>query len=137
MKVKDVPQDQNESYEGHSKIRYAKSEDGSIVKVKSSGWKVEEDATSLAWDDIHENLKSVYFKVEANELSPLAYRMEEALLTADLLAQNLGYWTFTVKRHLKPKVFNGLNEKKLMKYCDYFEITLEELKTLPKDLPWK
>jgi hypothetical protein len=38
----------------------------------------------------------------------------------------ISFWR--VKRHLKPKVFNRLNEKDLAKYAEVFKITTEQLK---------
>jgi hypothetical protein len=132
MKEKEVPQDNDENYEGHKKIRYARSEDGQVIKVASSGWSVEKDATSLAWDDINEKLQETYQAVENGTLSPLAFHMEKELLEPSLLAANLGFWVFTVKKHLKPKHFKKLNSKYLKFYTEYFELTEKDFKTIPR-----
>lgn len=131
MKVKDIPQDKDEQYEGHSKIRYARDEKGNIIKVPSSGWSTEKEATQCAWDEIDLNLKSTVEKIEKGKLSPLAFHMEVNLFTPELLAQNLGMWTFILKRHLRPEVFSKLSDKKLQKYADFFEISINDLKSIP------
>jgi hypothetical protein len=131
MKKNEVPQDNDENYEGHKKIRYARNDDGQVIKVPSSGCSVEKDATSVAWDDINEKLKETYLAVESGVLSPLAYHMEKELLEPSLLAANLGLWGFTIKKHLKPKFFNKLSKKHLKLYTEYFELTEEEFKTIP------
>lgn len=131
MKKEDVPQDNDENYEGHKKIRYARDEDGQVVKVPSTGWTVEKEATSVAWEDINQKLLKTHQKVAAGELSPLAYHMEKELLEPSLLAANLGIWTCTVKKHLVPKKFNKLNKKYLKLYTDYFELTENEFKSIP------
>ncbi len=131
MKVDQVPQDLDQGYEGIYKIRYARDKDGNIIKVKSTGWSVEEAATGCAWEDINESLIDTLKKVKGGKLSPLAYHMEEALLTPQLLAQNLGIWTWTVKRHLKPQIFKNLSDKKKQIYADYFEISLNDLLQTP------
>lgn len=130
MKKNEVPQDNDENYEGHKKIRYARSEDGQVIKVPSSGWSVEKDATSVAWDDINEKLQDTYQQVKSGRLSPLAYHMEKELLEPSLLAANLGIWSLTVKKHLRPKHFNKMSSKHLNLYTEYFEMTEQEFKTI-------
>jgi hypothetical protein len=44
------------------------------------------------------------------------------------LASVVGFFQFRVKRHLKAKNFVRLNNKILQKYCDVFDITIDELK---------
>lgn len=132
MKKDEVPQDNDENYEGHKKIRYARSEDGQVVKVPSSGWSVEKDATAVAWEDINEKLQDTYHLVQKGSLSPLAYHMEKELLEPALLAANLGLWVFTVKKHLKPKHFKNLSKKYLKIYTEYFELTEDEFKSIPR-----
>lgn len=134
MKVKDVPQDKDENYEGHSKIRYGRSDDGSFEPVKSSGDIIEKEATACAWDDIKDHVRQTYEMVKRGELSPLAFQMEKELLEPQLLAANVGLYTWRVKRHLKPQVFKKLNQKILKKYADYFEMSVEDLKTIPEEL---
>ena len=41
-----------------------------------------------------------------------------------------GFCKWQVKRHLKPEVFRKLSDKKLKKYADVFEVSVEELKTM-------
>ena len=132
MKRSEVPQDNDENYEGHKKIRYARSESGQVVKVPSSGWSVEKEASSVAWKDINEKIESTYQAVAHGVLSPLAFHMEKELLEPSLLAANLGLWTMTVKRHLKPKYFQKLSTKHLKMYTEYFELTEEEFKSIPR-----
>jgi hypothetical protein len=134
MKEKDIPQANDKNYEGHTKIRYGRAEDGSFVLVKSTGCEIEKAATSCAWDDIKESLELTRSRVLKGELSPLAFHMEKALLTPELLAQNIGLWTWKVKQHLKPKHFIRLSEKQLKIYSDYLEISVETLKSIPEDV---
>jgi len=46
------------------------------------------------------------------------------------LAAYTGFWKWQIKRHLKPNVFNKLSQKKLQKYADVFEVTIENLKKM-------
>ena len=41
-----------------------------------------------------------------------------------------GFWKWTIKQHLKPAAFKKLSEKKLNKYAEAFNISVEELKTM-------
>ena len=134
MKEKEIPQDNDSNYEGHTKIRYGRAEDGSFVPVKSTGCNIEKEATSCAWEDINESLARTHRKVKEGELSPLAFHMEKALLTPDLLAPNVGMWIWTIKRHMKPKHFSRLSEKQLNTYSEYLEISIAELKTIPEEI---
>jgi hypothetical protein len=66
--------------------------------------------------------------VENGEKSPVYYFMELRLMDLPVLSGYTGYWIFTIKRHLKPSVFKSLSEKRLQKYAEVFEISLDELK---------
>lgn len=39
-----------------------------------------------------------------------------------------GFWSFSIRRHLKFKPFQKLNDKKLGIYAKAFRITIDELK---------
>ncbi|MBA3705960.1 MAG: hypothetical protein H0W84_08700, partial [Bacteroidetes bacterium] len=60
--------------------------------------------------------------------SPIYYFMELRLMDLQVLAAYTGFWKFTIKRHMKPSVFQSLNEKKLNIYAKAFDISVEELK---------
>lgn len=47
-----------------------------------------------------------------------------------ILSDYTGLWKWTIKRHLKPAVFEKLNEKTLEKYANAFNITVADLKTM-------
>lgn len=132
MDIEQVPQDKENFYEGHKRAVYAKAKDGSYVQALSGGWEVETYFTALALDDLSDQYKEVLKKFFEGKLSPLALHMEKRMMTPHLLALHAGFFTFQVKRHLKPTVFKKLSNAKLKKYADSLNITVEELKQVPK-----
>ena len=81
-----------------------------------------------AWDDIKERTEEARLAVKNGEKSPIYYFMELRIMDFPVLTGYTGFWTFTIKRHMKPSVFKSLSEKKLEIYAKAFEITVEELK---------
>lgn len=132
MDIEQVPQDKENFYEGHKRTMYAKAKDGHYVQALSGGWEVETYFTALALEDLGDHYKEILKKVEEGRLSPLAAHMDRRQMTPKLLALHAGFFTFQVKRHLKPNVFKKLSDQKLKKYADCLNISLEELKQVPK-----
>ena len=131
MKKNEVPQDDANMLDG--KLRepcYALDEDGKYTTVKSVGWEPKNIVMQDAWDAVNDKIAHVKAQVEAGELSPVAYYMEKQLMDISVLAAYTGFFKWTVKRHLKMKVFRGLSDKKLQKYADVFEINIDVLKNI-------
>lgn len=129
MKKNQVPQDDENLFEGKfGKLQYALDEDGNYVGVQSVGWEPENTALQNAWEEINENVEEAKQRIKDGLASPLLYHMEKNLMDAKLLADHAGFFKFTVKRHLKPAVFQKLSDKKLQVYADVFKITIDELK---------
>ncbi len=128
MEKDKVPQEDSNILEGKVKmLKYAVDENGNYTKVSSVGWEPETIVLSLAWDEIHEKIEAVRIRVLANEISPIAYYIEKEMLDIKLLSQYVGYFSFQVKRHLKPSIFKKLSQKQLEKYAKAFQITTEQL----------
>lgn len=129
MKKQEVPQDDANMLEGKfTEPCYAVDEDGKYTKVGSVGWEPKNVIMQQAWDAVHERVEEIRERVEANDLSPIAYYMEKQLMDLSVLAGYTGFFRWTVKRHLKMKNFIKLNDKKLEKYADAFDISIETLK---------
>ena len=129
MKKQEVPQDDANMLEGKfTEPCYAVDEDGKYVKVGSVGWDPKNVVMQQAWDAVHEKVEEIREQVEANELSPIAYYMEKQLMDLSVLAGYTGFFRWTVKRHFKMENFNKLNDIKLQKYADAFEISIKKLK---------
>ncbi|HVI43279.1 MAG TPA: hypothetical protein VM802_00350 [Chitinophaga sp.] len=128
MKKEEVPQDGDNLHEGTFKqIMYAVDNSGNYVQVQSAGWEPEYIALGQAWDEVNEKVKAARARVEAGEISPVAYYMEKNLMDLPLLASYVGKFQWQVKRHMNPAVFNRLSNKMLQRYADAFKITTDDL----------
>jgi len=131
MKKDQVPQDDDNLLEGKFKVlKYATDDSGKYIGVGSKGWEPENVALKQAWEVINEKVEQARKQVEEGKASPLLYFMEKNLMDPKLLASHAGYFTWTVKRHLKPAVFKKLSNKRLENYARVFNITIDELLTL-------
>ncbi|MFA5418651.1 MAG: hypothetical protein WC341_09350 [Bacteroidales bacterium] len=127
MKAKDVPQDDANMLQG--KLRepiYSLDENGNYTTVQSVGWNPKNEVMKEAWDQVNEKVEHARSRVLSGELSPLAYYIEKNIMDIGLVAKYMGIWRWTVKRHLKPKVFARLKEETLEKYARVFNITKEQ-----------
>lgn len=131
MKKKDVPQDDENLFEGKFKVvKYAVDDDGNYGTVGSTGWEPENVVLNQAWDEINNKVEETKKKIEAGELSPLAYHMEKNIMDVGMLSQYMDISKRKVAKHLEPSGFNGLDSKTLEKYAEVFDISVEELKTI-------
>lgn len=129
MKKNEVPQDDANMLDG--KLRepcYVVDENGRYTTVKSVGWEPKNIVMQQAWDHIHQRVRMVKAKVDKGGLSPLAYHMERHQMDTKLLASYMGFTRWKVKRHLKPRGFNRLDQETLMKYARVFNVSVDELK---------
>ena len=129
MKLKDVPQDNDLSYEGAKKLTYAQDESGKFVATTSNGWHVEETVKSLAWKVIEADLEETRKLLIQNKTSALEYFMKLRQMDPLLLSQNMDISLLRVKWHLRPGVFKRLNPSWIQKYADCLEISVETLRS--------
>ncbi len=134
MKKEDLPQDKSALEKVTRELCYVKNEAGNYTTDLSTGWDVKRDALDSAWDDIKERVEEARIAVKNKEKSPIYYFMELKLMDFQVLAGYTGFWKMTIKRHLKPNVFQNLSDKKLNIYAKAFEISVEELKQFKGDL---
>lgn len=131
MKKDQVPQEKAEEFDIFPLGYYVTDDKGDFEVVSSLGW----DAINTAHSDRlafqRGLIAAARAKVERGEASPLLVHMEARQFDARLLAQYLGLWTWTVKRHLKPRVFARLSPATLQRYADFFNMTVDELRRLP------
>jgi len=73
-------------------------------------------------------------EIKAGKLSPLAFQMTKNQMSPGLLSQYVAFSRWRVKRHLKPKPFKRLKPAILKQYADVFEITVEQLLTVPDNI---
>ncbi|HLI92594.1 MAG TPA: hypothetical protein VKU83_03260 [Puia sp.] len=127
MKKDEVPQDPGSLGKVTREICYATDDKGKYTTELSQGWEVKTGALDVAWQDITERVKAAGEKVLRGEASPLLYFMELKLMDAAVLAGYTGLWKWQVKRHLRPAAFSRLSGRKLRRYAEVFEISVEEL----------
>ena len=128
MKKEELPQDDSALKKMTRELLYVKNTDGKYTTGLSTGWEIKKDALDSAWDDIHERVEQARAAVKNGEKSAVYYFMELRLMDLTVLSGYTGFWKFTIKKHLKPKVFKALSEEKLKLYAKAFEISVEELK---------
>ncbi len=131
MKKEDVPQDESKLETANIReMYYALDENGEYTTEVSTGWDPKTIALNNALEQIKERAEDAKRKVLNNETSPIEYYMELNKMDVPILASYVGFWQWQVKRHFKPSVFQRLNSKKLQKYADVFEISVEQLKNI-------
>ncbi len=133
MKIDNVPQDDNKTYGGYKRIIYAVDDDSCYEKVESSGWEAEEFATLMAVDDFREQTLAAFERCRQGVSSPLEYHMYNNRLDLLSLSQASGFFQWTIRRHLRPKVFKKLSRKTLSRYQHIFDIDFQSLTTIPKE----
>jgi hypothetical protein len=131
MEKKDVPQDRDIFGEFTPYRYYVHNENGEIENVRVSGWEAVNIVNKDFWESVNEKLAGVLERVKKGELSPLAYHMNKHMMDAKMLAQYIGLPKWRVKRHLKPRVFDGLDDEALQRYASVFNITVEQLRETP------
>ena len=129
MHQKDIPQDKSALDNVTKDVIYALDENGNYTTALSRGWQVKVNALDVAWQEVQQRIEEAREKVKAGDASPILFFMELRLMDTSILADYTGYWQWQIKRHLKLSNFKKLSDKKLKKYADAFEITVEELKT--------
>jgi len=130
MKKEDVPQDLSALGKITKEVCYATDSQGKYVAELSKGWDVKITALDAAWQDIDVRIAEARKKVLNNEASPILFFMEHALMDVNLLAQYTGFWKWQVKRHLKPEVFKVLPQKKIQRYAEVFNVSVDQLKNM-------
>ncbi len=128
MKTTDVPQDDANMMRGiFREPIYSLDKNGNYTTIRSVGWDPKNAVMQEAWDNVNDKIEQTRQKVLVGKLSPIAYYIEKNIMDTGLVAQYMGMWKWTVKKHLKPRNFAKLNDEILEKYAKVFSITKEEL----------
>ena len=133
MKVDDVPQDRGMMGDNEDvyEVCYAIGENGQYELIPSAGWEPKNIANEQAWEVIHKQVEDSLEKIEAGQLSPLAYHMAKNQMNVGLLSKYVGIGRWRVKRHLKPAVFKQLNPAVLKRYAEVFGLSVDQLCVVP------
>src|SRR3954470_5838876 len=130
MKKEDVPQDVSALGKITKEVCYATDSEGKYTTELSKGWDVKITALDKAWEDIDVRITNAKQKVLNGEASPLLFFMEKGIMDISLLADYTGFWQWQIKRHLKPDVFKKLSDKKLQRYAEVFNVSVNDLKNM-------
>lgn len=128
MQKDDVPQDNISTFHGQKKLLYAVDPQGNYTSVTSNGWEVEELVNSMAVDELNELAEAALAKARAGEASPLEYFMYHYRLDLPQLAQATGLFRWRIRRHMRPAIWNKLNDTILARYSDVFGLDIHTLK---------
>jgi hypothetical protein len=130
MKKEEVPQDLSSLGKLTKEVCYATDASGKYTTELSKGWDVKIGALDVTWNNIEHKINAAREKVLRNEASPILFFMEKSVMDIGILSSYTGFFKWQVKRHLKPAVFKKLSNKKLNKYAEVFNVTIDELKTM-------
>ncbi|MCD6582885.1 MAG: hypothetical protein J7K90_13910 [Desulfuromusa sp.] len=130
MKKEDVPQ-QFGLNDGQKEVNYAVDSAGHYTLEQSAGWEAKTIALRQAWGAIVDQLQRELAAIRAGRKSPLAYHMVNNQMDPALLSQYSGISRWRVKRHLKPAVFARLKAAALTPYAELFNISIEQLCSVP------
>jgi len=130
MKKEDVPQDLGSLGKITKEVCYATDAAGKYTTELSNGWEIKTNALDVTWDDINQKIAAAKEKVSRKEASPIVFFMEKNVMNIGILSSYTGFFKWQVKRHLKPAVFNNLSIKKLTRYAEVFNVSVDELKTM-------
>lgn len=133
MKKTEIPQDPSSLSNFTKEVCYAVDETGNYTTNLSTGWDVKASALKVAWQDIENRIAIAKEKVLKGKASPILFYMELKLMDFTILASYTGFYKWTIKRHLNPKVFNKLSDKKLKLYAETFDINIDKLKDIRFD----
>jgi hypothetical protein len=130
MKKEEVPQDLGSLGKITKEVCYATDDSGKYTTELSQGWDVKAGALDVAWQNIEERIAAAREKVLRQEASPLLYFMELKLMDIGVLAGYTGFWKWQVRRHLRPGVFKKLSARKLRRYAEVFDVSVNDFFTL-------
>ncbi|MCG8550961.1 MAG: hypothetical protein MI799_11215 [Desulfobacterales bacterium] len=132
MEIKDVPQDPGILDDYGREICYAVDRNGNYSLARSIGWDPKNIANRQAWQAIEKKINKARKDILDKKLSPIGFYMACNQMDIKLLAQYMGLYRWQVRRHLKPGVFKKLKPGVLEKYAALFNVSVEELRSLPE-----
>lgn len=130
MKKEDVPQDLGSLGKITKEVCYATDDTGKYTTELSRGWDIKISALDIAWQDIKDRVALARELVLNDKASPILFFMEKGLMDIGIVAAYTGFWKWQIKRHLKPAVFKKLSDKKLQRYAEIFNVSVEDLKSM-------
>lgn len=134
MKKSEVPQDNGRIVQkGSRELYYAVDENGEYTTALSTGWEAKNIVQDHTMEVLQAEIDQARDDVKKGKVSPIYFFMLSSRMDLEVLSAYTGIWKWRIKRHFKPTHFKGLSDKKLQKYADAFDITVEELKKYKGD----
>ncbi len=130
MKKNEIPHDLGALGKITKEVCYAVDESGKYTTELSEGWEIKAKALDVAWSDVEVRINQARQKVINGEASPLLYLMELKLMDIPIVSAYTGFWKWQVKNHMKLSAFRKLSDKKLQKYAEVFETTVDNIKNI-------
>ena len=131
MKKENVPQHDENLLNGIKEIQYAVDENGNYTQVKSIGWNPKNDALKQAINMQDEIIEEARQQVLDGQKSPIFFYMHLKQMDYNILKDYTGFNKIKLRKHSKAKYFKKLNDKYLTIYAGVFEVSVEEIKTVP------
>jgi hypothetical protein len=131
VKLTEVPQDRKMIDGQIHEVCYAVDEKGRYTLAKSAGWDPKNVVNDQAWDLIQAEVDQALAKIEAGQLSPLAFHMVRNQMTVGLLASYVGLSRFRVWWHLKPTGFRRMKAHIRRRYAQALNMELDALGKVP------
>jgi hypothetical protein len=132
MEIKDVPQDPGILDDYGREVCYAVDHNGNYSLAQSIGWDPKNVANKQAWQVIEKKINKAREDILDKKLSPIGFYMACHQMDIRLLAKYMGLYCWQVRRHLKPAVFKKLKGHVLEKYAALFNVSADELKSVPE-----
>lgn len=134
MKKSEVPQDNGRIVQkGSRELYYAVDENGEYTTALSTGWEAKNVVQDHTMEVLQAEIEQARTEVKSGKVSPVYYFMLLTRMDLEVLSGYTGFWKWRIKRHFNPERFKKLSEKKLQKYANAFDVTLEELKNYKGD----
>ena len=110
-------------------ILYVEKEDGNYEPMQTGSYLTKNflDDYQLKRKNLEEALKK---QIYSGEISPIYYYMVLEDLTLSELSSRVGIRKGKVKKHLEAKEFEAIPEETLRKYCDVFNVTINDIRNL-------
>jgi hypothetical protein len=127
MKKEDLPQDKSSLEDFTREVCYVKDKDGKYITGLSTGWEAKTAALDKQWEEINRRIAEAKKDFLAGGKSSIAYYLELQLMDISVLSGYTGFFQWQIKRHMSPLRFKKLSTKRLQKYADAFNISIDEL----------
>jgi hypothetical protein len=115
-------------------LHYTIDKDGNWDRKMLANWGHKEIVNTQTWIVVQERLNAAKEDVVSGKSSPIAYYMTKCVMDPKLCGEFVGLPRRKVKNHMKPAVFDKLDQDILKKYADVFEISVDELVNLKEKI---